>query len=375
MSSDYQFVSLDEEQLQAQMIAAYERICGVAVQPGSPERLFIQWVAAVIWQERVLNNYTGNQNIPSRAQGENLDALAELFYLRERPKAKAAACTIRFDISAAQEQAVLIPAGTRVSDSANTLIWATAADAYIPPGQTFVDLPVICQTAGVIGNGWAAGQINQAVDLYAYYSGCKNIAESAGGSDEATDAEFLELLRASQDAYSTAGARGAYIYHAKKVSGEIADVVANSPSPGVVKLYVLTAGGKPANDELKAQVLAACNDEVRAFTDFVSVDDPETVGYDIEVIYYLPSFGRQSAAEIEKAVAAAVAEYTDWQCARLGRDINPSYLHSLLMQAGIKRAEIAAPEFVPLTDGRNDKPPQVAALQNISLTNGGLEDE
>lgn len=375
MSSDYQFVSLNEENLQAQMIAAYERICGVAVQPGSPERLFIQWVAAIIWQERALNNYTGNQNIPSRAQGENLDALAELFYLRERPQAKAAGCTMRFCISEAQEQAVLIPAGTRVSDSANTLIWATAADAYIPAGATSIDLPVYCQTAGVSGNGWALGQINQAVDLYAYYNGCENITESAGGSDRASDAEFYELLRASQDAYSTAGARGAYIYHAKKVSNDIIDVVANSPSPGVVKLYALTADGKPANDELKAQILAACNDEVRAFTDQVFAADPAAVSYNIDVTYYLPSFSRQSAAEISKAVEAAAQEYTAWQCAKLGRDVNPSYLHSLLMQTGIKRAEIAAPAFVRLSDGRDNSTPQVAALGSLQLKNGGFEDE
>lgn len=374
-NSDYQFVSLDVEALQAQMIAAYEQICGQTVQPASPERLFIQWVASIIWQERALNNYTGNQNIPSRAEGENLDALAELFYLRERPQARAASCTMRFYISAAQEQAVLIPAGTRATDSANTFVWATVSDAYISAGDLYTDLPVVCQTAGMAGNGWAPGQINQAVDLYAYYSKCENITVSDGGSDRASDEEFYELLRASQDAYSTAGARGAYIYHAKKVSGEIADVVANSPSPGVVKLYVLTTNGKMAGEELKLQVLAACNDEVRAFTDQVFVDDPETVNYDIDLIYYLNSGEDVKAADVERAVEEAARQYINWQCAKLGRDVNPSYLHSLLMQAGIKRAEIAAPSFMPLRDGRDDSMPQLAVVGNINLKNGGFEDE
>ena len=374
-NSDYQFVSLDVEALQAQLISAYERICGVTVQPASPERLFIQWIASIIMQERALNNYTGNQNIPSRAQGENLDALAELFYLQERPQARAAGCTMRFYISAAQAEAVLIPAGTRVSDSANTLIWATETDAYIPAGDLYIDLPVHCQTAGVGGNGWALGQINQAVDLYAYYSGCENITVSNGASDRAGDAEFYELLRASQDAYSTAGARGAYIYHAKKASLEIADVVANSPSPGVVKLYVLTKDGKKAGDELKAAVLAACNDEVRAFTDLVGVEDPETVSYDIDVTYYLPNDGEIKAADVEKAVQAVVQQYIEWQSAKLGRDVNPSYLHSLLMRAGIKRAEIVAPVFMRLRDGRDNSVPQLAKLDSVSVKNGGFEDE
>lgn len=377
-NDDYQFVGTDTEALQAQMIAAYERICGVTVQPASPERLFIQWVASIILQERQLLNYAGNQNIPSRAAGENLDALAELFYLRERPAAQPAACTVRFYISAAQAQAVLVPAGTRVSDKANTLIWATEADAYISAGDTYIDLPLRCQTVGTVGNGWASGQLNVCIDLFAYYSSCENLTESAGGRDRATDEEFYNLLRASQDAYSTAGARGAYIYHAKKVSPEIADVVANSPTPGVVKLYVLTAAGLPADTELKARVLAACNpDEVRAFTDQVSVADPETVSYNIDVTYYLAEDSQVKAADVQSAVEAAVRQYMAWQCSRLGRDINPSYLHGLLMQTGIKRAVIAEPVYTPLRDGRqtSDSVPQVAAAGTVSIKSGGWEDE
>ncbi len=377
-NSDYQFVSTDTEALQAQMIVAYERICGVTVQPASPERLFIQWVASIILQERQLLNYAGNQNIPSRAVGENLDALAELFYMRERPEAQPAVCTVRFYISAAQEQAVLVPFGTRVSDSSNTLIWETEADAYIPAGETHIDLPLRCQTAGAVGNGWAAGQLNVCIDLFAYYSRCENITESAGRRDRATDEEFFELLRASQDAYSTAGARGAYIYHAKKVSPEIADVVANSPTPGVVKLYVLTAAGEPAGVELKAQVLAACNpDEVRAFTDLVSVADPETVSYNVDLTYYLSEESQVKAADVQKAVEEAVRQYIAWQCGRLGRDINPSYLHGLLMQTGIKRAVIAEPVYTSLRDGRQaeNSVPQVAAVGTVSIKSGGWQDE
>ena len=58
----------------------------------------------------------------------------------------------------------------------------------------------------------------------------------------ATCGTVHELMRASMDAYSCAGARGGYIYWAKQVSTEIVDVVANSPVPGEVKIYVLMAG-------------------------------------------------------------------------------------------------------------------------------------
>ena len=82
-----------------------------------------------------MNNYTGNQNIPSRAEGKNLDALAELTYSKERPAAKAATCTMRFSISEAQKSAVLIPAGTRITDASKTLVWETLEDVYVNIGE------------------------------------------------------------------------------------------------------------------------------------------------------------------------------------------------------------------------------------------------
>lgn len=384
-NTEHQFFSTDAEALVAEMVAAYEKITGVSVQPASPEKLFILWVADVIIQERVLNNYTGNQNIPSRAEGENLDALSELFYVTERPAAQPAVCTERFHISEAQGSAVLVPAGTRVTDASSTHVWATAEDAYIPIGATHVDIPIRCQTVGVAGNGYAIGQINTLIDLYDYCNGVENITASDDGADEASDEEFYELMRASQDAFSTAGAMGAYVYYAKKVSTEIADVVANSPEAGHVRLYALMNDGSIAGEEIKAAILAACNpDDVRALTDFVAVADPERVSYNIELTYYVPGDTALSSADIEAAVDAAIQEYVAWQCGRLGRDINPSKLYQMLMATGIKRVVLASPSFTVLRDGRlalgktyaeEETVPQVAAIGAIKVTNGGHEDE
>ena len=375
-NTEYQFISTDTEELEALMIAIYEKMTGVSVRPASPEKLFIQWVTGIVIQERGHNNYTGNQNIPSRAEGENLDALAELFYVTQRPAAQAAICTERFYISEAQDTAILIPAGTRVTDASNTLVWETTVDAYVQIGDTYADVPIRCQVSGAVGNGYEAGQINTIVDLYDYCERCENITASDDGADEATDDEFYELMRASQDAYSCAGSKGGYIYFAKQVSTEIADVVANSPSPGMVDLYVLMDDGTIATTEIKNAVLAACNGEtVRAFTDFVSVKDPQTVSYDIAFTYYVPKNSSLSSAAVKTAVDKAVSEYVAWQCGKLGRDINPSTLIGLLMQTGIKRVALTSPTFTPLRDGSDKITPQVAAVGNITVTNGGYEDE
>ena len=242
-NTQYQFISTDTNALVSALVSGYEKITGVSVQPASPEKLFIQWVADIIIQERVQNNYTGNQNIPSRASGENLDALGELFYVSERPAAQPAVCNERFYISEAQATAILIPAGTRVTDSSSTLVWETVEDVYVDIGDTYADVQIRCQTPGVVGNDYAVGQINTIIDLFDYYSRCENTTASDSGSDEATDDEFYELMRASMDAYSTAGPQGGYVYIAKRVSTEIADVVASSPVAGTVDLYVLMDDG------------------------------------------------------------------------------------------------------------------------------------
>ena len=81
-------------------------------------------------------------------------------------------------------------------------------------------------------------------------------------------------------------------------------------------------------------------------------------------------------------------EYIQWQSAKLGRDINPSKLHALLMQAGVKRVEISSPLFTHLRDGSpalnadmsydsTDMVPQLAQINTdgVQIRNGGYEDE
>lgn len=253
---EYQFVSVDAATLEESMISMYEKLTGLTVMPASPEKLFISWVTSVIVQAYVTMNYIGNQNIPSRAEGDNLDALGELFYAVKRPQAQSAVCVERFSISEAQSVDIVVPIGTRVTDASRTLVWQTTADAIIVAGTTYTDVQLRCQSSGAVGNGYVVGQLNTIVDVYEYYSGCSNITASDGGADRATDEEYYELLKASEDAYSTAGPIGAYAYHAKSVSTQIADVKAIRPMVPVTKTipvyehHALLGGGDLDTDTL-----------------------------------------------------------------------------------------------------------------------------
>lgn len=110
-------------------------------------------------------------------------------------------------------------------------------------------------------------------------------------------------------------------------------------------------------------------------TDLVSVEDPELVEYNVRLTYYTRTDGTIGAEELAREVSQKVNEFTDWQSAKLGRDVNPSRLISLLMETGVKRVEVTEPEFTRLQDGSTRETPQVAVLGTVTIVNGGYEDE
>ena len=184
---EYQYVSTDVNSVISLLTSAYEKITGIAVQPSSPEKLFLQWAAGIVVQEREQINHAGNQNLPSRAEGKNLDAIGEELYRVSRPAAQPAVCTERFFLSAVQSSAILISGGTRVTDAGSSLVWETVSDIYIQPGETYADVSLRCQTLGTTGNGYAMGQLNTLIDLFPYYDRCENLTVSDGGSDQPSD--------------------------------------------------------------------------------------------------------------------------------------------------------------------------------------------
>lgn len=257
----------------------------------------------------------------------------------------------------------------------------------IQPGDSYADGRVECQTLGKVGNGYAKGQINTLVDLYNYCDRVENITVSEGGADPLDDDAYYELMMAAQDGKGSGGSRGSYVYNAKRVSSLIGDVVANTCGPAMVAIYVLMKDGTIAGEELKEAVAEACSKDERCpMTDLVTVRDPETVEYDIELTYYIKKDAGVGAAQIREEVRAAAEEYAAWQSGKLGRDINPEELVDRVRKTGhIKRLDLKFPAYRVLRNGL-EKPsdeedplvymaPQVARLGTVTLTNGGVEDE
>lgn len=363
------FTETNAERLTNTLIKSYEMFTGRTLYPADPTRLFILWVADIIIQERIIIDESAKQNIPRYAKGKSLDSVSEIFKDTYRLEAEPAKVTLKFTISTILETQQIVPKGTRVTVDGD-IVFETTEELYIEAGQVDGEVLGVCQTVGEIGNNFIPGQINKIVDLFPYFKSVENTTTSSGGSEEEEDESFYERMRESMESFSTAGPTGAYIYHAKTASSKVADVSASSPSKGVADIRILLKDGELPSEEILNKVKESISaDKTRPFTDHVTVSAPGTVDFNIDIKYFIPKPSANSGSIITQEVDRAITEYRKWQTEKMGRDINPSYLISLIMATGVKRVEVTSPNFTTIQEN------EVAKLITSNVINGGVEDE
>lgn len=365
-----EFVNTDTEALVNKLVAGYEEFMGRKLYPADPVRAFILWLASIIIQERVYINESAKQNIPRYATGENLDMLSGIFHNVSRLEAVPATVTLQFSISKAPVTDYIITDTLEVTAD-GYVNFATTENIVFAAGETTAVVKAECTLAGETGNGFLPGEINALVsDEFLYFEKVENITVSEGGSEKEDDASFYSRMRESEESYTTAGAKNSYSYHARSVSALVSDVSVESPEPGKVDVKIMLQDGVLPDEEMISKVQEYLNaDDIRPLTDYVVVSAPATVTFDIDVIYYISSMQEISAEKIRDAVETYTRSYVAWQTSKMGRDINPSYFNALIMQSGIKRAEIISPVFTRIENG------SVAALGNLNITFGGMEDD
>lgn len=148
------------------------------------------------------------------------------------------------------------------------------------------------------------------------------------------------------EGFSTAGPEGAYRFHALSADGDVRDVAIDSPTPGQVRVAVLsrTGDGVPPADLLATVDLALNNKDVRPLTDQVVTVAAEVVPY--RVVARLEMLDGPSRVPVLAASRAAVAAYvhdTKLINPRLGVDITLSALYAALHQPGVKRVLLDEP--------------------------------
>jgi phage-related baseplate assembly protein len=158
-----------------------------------------------------------------------------------------------------------------------------------------------------------------------------------------SDDSLLERIQDAYEGLSTAGPRGAYIFHTRSADGRVLDATAVSPDPCDVVISVLSAEGDgTASEELLDIVRAALNDEeVRPLGDRVTVQSSVIVDYSVRAKLHM----KTSGPGCEQAIALATARVTEFvgRRQRQGWSVWLDKLDSLLHVEGVERVEIEEP--------------------------------
>lgn len=341
----------------------------VSLGRASVHRMILYSAAAQIYQAMQYIDRAGKQSLLKYSYSEFLDNLALLKGVTREP-AKAATTTIRFTASATRTLATPIPAGTRISSS-GSVYFQTTEYAEIPAGALTVDVPAECTVTGKDGNGLAIGEVSTIVDPIPYITSATNLTATEGGADVEDDATLAERVYLAPGAYSTAGPEDGYLYHAKAYNAAIGDVVAtsNQEAGRVDIVFIMADGSTPGSSMISGLQAYLSGKTIRPMTDKLTVSAPEEIAYNIELTYYINRSDSARAVAIQAAVAQAVEDYKAWQ-RTIGRDVNPSQLAAMVMEAGAKRVTVTAPTFATVAATK------VAALSgSASVTYGGLEDD
>lgn len=375
---DVSFIdNLQLEDVELQMIKDYQdrykEITGedVVLSRADPEALILYACAIQIFQELLYVDRAGKQDLLKYSYGTYLDNLAAMKGIAREP-AKAAKVKIRFTLSGLRTEPVSIAAGTRVTDG--EVYFETLNYAEILAGEESVDVLCQCLTEGKTGNNLPVGTIRVLVDPIPYVATVANTEITSGGTDIEEDDSLRERVYIAPSKYSVAGPKGAYEYWVKTYNSSISDVLVYSENAGsapyTVQIEFIMAGGELPNESMIIGLQDFLyNEQIRPLTDKVIVKAPDTVGYKIDVKYFVNRSDSGKASTIQAEVGAAIDEFVSWQRSKIGRDINPSRLVQMMVAAGAKRVEVTYPIFQII--GKSN----IAKLISRNVSYGGIEDD
>lgn len=178
-----------------------------------------------------------------------------------------------------------------------------------------------------------------------------SVTRLTSGNIEETDERLRLRAQMALEGETVAGSRGSYIFHALSASPNVKDVAVDSPTPGVVRVAVLSTknNGQPDSALLNAVDAYLSAEERRPLTDSVIVEAAQIVQYTVAA--RLNVYPGPGPAQVLAAAQSAVAAYTT-EHARLGHDITLSGLYACLHQPGVQRVALISPTADVVIDSR-----------------------
>jgi phage-related baseplate assembly protein len=156
-----------------------------------------------------------------------------------------------------------------------------------------------------------------------------------------TDEELRRRVQLAPEAFSTAGARGAYIFHALSADPSIKDAWAFCPEPGRADVVLAGADGTEITDEVIGKVIDIFDrEDVTPLTDAVYVYNATRKNYSVTISVTCQS-GLSTAllkSQIEAKVRAYVAERY-----RIGAEVYRSGITAAAFISGVETLTLTAP--------------------------------
>lgn len=182
-----------------------------------------------------------------------------------------------------------------------------------------------------------------------------------------SDEELRRRAQLAPEAYTTAGSRGSYVFHALSAHPDILDVDVDSPTPGEVVVTILSrvGDGVPSTEARNAVVALLSGETVRPLTDQVFVNNMAVVDYTIGATLY--TFEGPDSALVMAAAQASVEAMRD-AYKRIGRNIPLSAIYAALHVEGVSRVDLITP-----TADVDIPPGSVGQCVDIELFNGGVD--
>lgn len=131
-----------------------------------------------------------------------------------------------------------------------------------------------------------------------------------------------------------------------ELEGPTAKVRLAHDMAGMVRIVPLMEDGEAPGEDVLARIEATVNaKDVRPMTDVVRVSPPTMREYGISLTYWATPDSEAAVVEAIEGEDGAIARFIALQGSRLGRDINPDVLKTLVMDAGAIRAEVDEPSY------------------------------
>lgn len=156
-----------------------------------------------------------------------------------------------------------------------------------------------------------------------------------------TNTSLRSRTQMAPEGFSTAGPEGAYKFHALSASGDVRDVAIDSPTPGQVRVTVLSddGDGVPTAALLALVDQALNHEDVRPLTDQVLTVPAEVLPF--RVVARLVMLPGPTPAPVIAAAEKATRNYV--QDCKLGADVTLSGLYAALHQPGVQSVQLIEP--------------------------------